>query len=91
MIKLVKCPCCGEEIEWLKNRVVEIKEFIFEVDANGTTWYDNEGDVIDTYEKYLCPKCAEVVAHSEEEAKIFLQGKTEVINISFGEPCRKVC
>ncbi|OYT30502.1 MAG: hypothetical protein B6U95_00215 [Thermofilum sp. ex4484_82] len=71
---MVKCPFCGKEVEWLKHRATEVREYIFEV-IDGEADYHSE-DLVESYdEEYRCPHCGRVIARSEDEAIQFLTGE----------------
>ena len=70
-----KCPKCGEEIEELRNYCEKTATFYVCL-KNGNLDYalDSEGDDY-TEGGFECPKCAEELFTSEDDAKAFLAGK----------------
>lgn len=73
--KIVKCPNCGEEIDYLVSPVSYFQEF--SLNSRGRACYeDGEEDVVDP-PSYLCPGCHNEICSDEGDAIAFLKGKEE--------------
>lgn len=69
---MVKCPNCGEEIEFLEYSEEKTYDAIFSL-VDGKPNYDTEGYSI-SGNTYTCPRCDQVMARDEEAAITFLKG-----------------
>ena len=70
--KKVKCPKCGEMIDYLRNFTPGWGVYIFDSDGEYTyseTMPDDNRD-----DEFNCPQCGETLFGCEESAKEFLRG-----------------
>ncbi len=69
-----KCPKCGGTIDFLIETVKALSDYVFSVGKDGVTQreYDTTTDE-NVSDYFTCPTCCQVVALTEEEAKVILR------------------
>jgi hypothetical protein len=73
----MRCPKCGQEIDYLRNYQPGTIYYTVELDGNGRPNYIREDVFPDdsTDGSYECPECCTELASSETEAVAFLKGE----------------
>jgi len=82
-MKMLKCPECGQEIEYLINEYVEEVAVcrVYPDENHGVFYFDLEPvDAENSISRpnidlYYCPKCKALLFDNEEDAKAFLRGE----------------
>jgi len=68
----MKCPKCGEEIDYLTFECIEYGElFVVKGEPEYNFFADEGGDVAF---KFFCPECGELLFEDPEEAEASLRG-----------------
>jgi len=71
-MKLVKCPKCGAEINYLVNWQSTLTKHLFD----GSDYSKQDEEITDGVNDYQCPRCDKVLFTNDEDARKFLRGES---------------